>query len=159
MQEILDPIGAFLGWYEQQDKEVQTDLAAFVLMASGTEKMPLTDAPETLKEWVLSGERGLPRLGRLSILRTVMEVCFAKPRSRPEYWARGAALSTVLGAKVRSEGHGDFADTLSSMVGSIPERQALWASACSSWRGLADSALSDASLELWLDSAMRPAAK
>lgn len=158
MQETIDPVGAFLGWFEQQDKTVQTDLAAFVLMASGTEKLPLTDAPEALKEWLLSCERGLPRLGQLSILRTVMEVCFARQRSRPEYWAQGAAMSAVLGAKVRSEGHGDFADTLSSMVGSIPERQAIWASACSSWRNLADSALSDASLELWLDSALRPGA-
>lgn len=156
MPNIPDPVADFLAWYGRQDREVQTDLAAFVLVAAKI-KFDHATPSSGLVSWMPGQATGLELLGRIGLLRTVVEVCFARQRARPEFWATGATLNAVLGAQVRSKGMEDFADSLSTLNSGMQKRQELWAAACASWSALTASSWSDAQLELWIDDAMRDA--
>lgn len=62
MQQPIDPVQAFLRWNESQDKEVQTDLAAFTVIAAGT-GVPYPSPPTVLKAGSLGMQRALNSWG------------------------------------------------------------------------------------------------
>lgn len=148
MPNISDPVADFLDWYGRQDREVQTDLAVFVLVAAARD-FDATNPSSSLLDWMPGEAKGLELLGRIGLLRTVMEVCFARQRALPEFWAAATTQNAILGAKVRSKDMEDFADSLSTLNNAMQTRQELWAATCSSWSGLTASSWSDAQLEQW----------
>lgn len=155
MTSITNPLAGILSWFEGLDPECQGDIAAFVFLSESTDFDFATLIP-AFRDWLdEDGLHPLVALGRAGRIRTVVSVCFTRPRSRPEFWADGASSNLIISAKARADGNEQLADMLSSNVGKSHDRQLRWRQTIASWESLIEGAISDTSLEHWFETAMQ----
>jgi hypothetical protein len=159
--EAVSPLRAIAVWLMQQDKEIQTDTAALVLMLTqdGLSWAEKSDPVPVLLDWLSDECTGTYRtIGKAVIFKAAFEHACAK-RFTGEGWIEPEAMFRSVISEAASNQDSDAAQIAPSafrMLRAIPERRELWKAAGKSWAALVQQYLTYEALNEWERAQFQP---
>lgn len=156
------PIEAFAFWYGALPIHVQLHLALIVTTAEGIDLVvpdgtPLEENPIRPQGFIARLRRPYARrlevLARIAVIKTVMEICLAMPKSDVETWAEKRAALITFMVSEGSKGDKKMEGLFRELLDRVPEEEDYWADIWISWKDLTETPgpLSDSSLRKWLE--------
>jgi hypothetical protein len=154
----MSPLEEISEWFDEQDAEVQGDIAFLVSMLL-FDDLSFEDHEKPrpkLSAWL--DAKGLPRyldVGRAIRFRACFEFAYAK-RFEPAGWAHTEEMFRAIvttGANDPDSMEAKFSGSAFPMLRALPERIEVWRAVGISWRRLWSERLTSERLEAWTVSA------
>jgi len=154
----MDPIDSFLSWRDTLPTIPQNGMTEWIVAFFPTafldENEVVLDPDKSFNEWLKSGkDNEFHIIGKLLHIRSVIDFYVVRSMGQSYDWEEKMDRLSAMRDSFASKGIQRLADKMQDTLDELPETKRQWIDACKSWKSLRNGALSDESLEAYLQNA------